>query len=296
MSWTLLLAFHIRMMTFLRSSNASRGSFLPSSLSIHTVYHTNSNYACRVSNPAHIAPDSYLVFGMGGLALCLLLALLWFLSNRAGHLQRVVSERTQELQETVKEKTFLMNELNHRVKNNLMMINSLIRLRIQSQGTTVDLSGIVHQIDAIRIVHEKLYKAAAATHLDFSTYAQELLSAVFSFSGRHIHIEKDIEVGEVSTEAIIPLGLLINEVATNAIKYGFKSLEPAVFAISMRKEGTEHVLTLSNNGNQFPEAVDFDNSDTLGLRLIKILALQLQGTVELQKSPATVFTIRFPVK
>lgn len=378
--------------------------------------------AYKNSNPAYPATDRLLVFGLGGLALCLLLVLHWYLSNRAEQLEMLVFRKTRELQdserifrivsensvdwgywvapddalnynspscvqitgyavddiktnqeilalvhpddramfsehlleeksgkvssiefrirtksgqerwlghkcrpvyeengtflgtrvsnsditlqkllqrnlqETVKEKVFLMNELNHRVKNNLMMINSLIRLRNQSQGKTADLSGVLHQIDAIRIVHEKLHEAAAAAHLDFNTYVGELLSTVLSFAGRHIHIEKTIEVGEISTNAIIPLGLIINEVATNAIKYGFTSQEPAVFTITMRKEGAVYVLTLSNTGNKFPEAVELDNPDTLGLRLIKALVLQLEGTVELQKRPCTVFTIRFPAE
>lgn len=244
---------------------------------------------------AHFATDSFLVFGLGGLALFLLLALLWYLGNRTEHLQRVVAERTRNLQITAKEKDFLMTELNHRIKNNLMMINSLIRLRSNSPGERVDLSDIIHQIDVIRIVHEKLYQTATTTHLDFRNYVLELLSAVFSFSGRQVQVDTNIEVGEISTKTIIPLGLLINEVATNAIKYGFKPQEPAVFTVSIHLDADNYILTLADNGNQFPEAVDFENTDTLGLRLIKVLALQLEGTVELLKRPETLFTIRFPV-
>ncbi|MCF7929058.1 MAG: sensor histidine kinase [Spirochaetales bacterium] len=209
-------------------------------------------------------------------------------------LEERVRKRTEELEQSVKEKDFLMGELNHRVKNNLMMINALIRLKNDTLSDEIDLSDISQQIETISIVHEKLYKTAAITCINFRDYVEDILSSVFSFAGREVQIEKTIDVKEMSTKTTIPLGLIINEVATNAMKYGFKPDEQAVFSIRLRKENEYYVLVLSNNGNQFPEDVDFESSETLGLRLIKTLAGQLDGTVELQKKPTPVFTIRFP--
>jgi len=200
------------------------------------------------------------------------------------------------LKKNEQEKDFLMSELNHRVKNNLIMINSLINLKSDSLGEEIDLSDISHQIDTIRIVHEKLYNTTVITHINFRDYVEDLLSTVFSFTELAVQIENDIKVGEIPTKVTIPLGLIINEVATNAIKYGFKKDEKAVFTVSMKEKKDLYILTLSNSGNPFPEDVDFENSDTLGLRLIKVLTTQLDGTIELQKTPHPVFTIRFPLE
>jgi len=213
-------------------------------------------------------------------------------SNRDITSQKLLNKK---LEEAIEEKDFLMSELNHRVKNNLMMVNSLIKLKNDNLGNEIDLSDISHQIDTIRIVHEKLYKNMVITHINFREYVEELLSAVFSFTDRVVQVENNIEAKEISTKQTIPLGLIINEFATNAIKHGFNDKEKAVFSVKMKKDTDVYVITLSNSGNPFPEDIEFDNSDTLGLRLIKVLTTQINGTIDLQKKPHPVFTIRFPL-
>ena len=96
----------------------------------------------------------------------------------------------------------------------------------------------------------------------------------------------------------MPLGLIINEIATNAIKHGFNEKETAVFSIKMEKdkEKNQYELTLSNTGKPFPEEIDIENTDTLGLRLISALVAQIGGTIDLKRKPHPVFTIRFPME
>jgi PAS domain S-box-containing protein len=206
----------------------------------------------------------------------------------------IVREITEHKQ-AEEEKDFLMKELNHRVKNNLAMISSLIHLKDSTLGDEVDLSDIARQIDAIKIVHEKLYQGEEITHINFGEYVQELLSTVFSFDAKTITIENTIEEIYVRTKTAIPLGLIINEIATNAIKHGFTS-EEARFTIDMHVDEPQiqYVLTISNTGKPFPEEIDMETPETLGLQLIQALVTQIEGTIELQKQPYPVFTIRFP--
>jgi len=200
------------------------------------------------------------------------------------------------------EKTFLMNELNHRVKNNLLMINSLVRLKESALEGRADLSDIRHQIDAIRIVHEKLYKTSDITHINMNDYIQDLLSTIFlSFASETVTLDSQVENLYLNAKDAVALGLIINEIATNAIKYGFgtgnSAGKKAEFNVRMMKDfdTNEYVLSLSNSGKPFPEDISIENSETLGLRLISILARQLDGTVELQKTPQPLYTIRFPI-
>jgi len=200
------------------------------------------------------------------------------------------------------EKTFLMNELNHRVKNNLLMVNSLVRLKETALEGTADLSDIRHQIDAIRIVHEKLYKTGEIIHINMRDYIQDLLTTIFSsFSTQTVTLNSQVENIYINTKDAVALGLIINEIATNAIKYGFSTEDDtgqkAEFNVRMMQDfdTDEYVLSLFNSGNPFPEDISIENSETLGLRLISILAHQLDGTVELQKAPQALYTIRFPI-
>ncbi len=159
-----------------------------------------------------------------------------------------------KLREALTEKEFLMREVNHRVKNSLSMVSSLISLK--DSENVHDLSDIQHQIEA---------------HID--------------------------EIS-IPTKSAMSLGLIVNEIATNAIKHGFSDKEEAVFLIEMRKdnEHSRYEISLSNTGRPFPEDVDAESNKTLGLRLIHALVAQIDGTMALQKRPHPVFTIRFPIE
>ncbi|TVR51762.1 MAG: PAS domain S-box protein [Spirochaetaceae bacterium] len=202
-------------------------------------------------------------------------------------------EITKEIH-LLKEKDFLMQELNHRVKNNLAMISSLINLKASEAAP--DLSDIQRQIEAVGLIHEKLYQTGNVTEICVKDYIGDLVTSIFSsFTSRRVRIEKDIDDFCVSTKVAVPLGLIVNEIATNAVKHGFSDDKEAFFFVKMKKdtENGRYALTLSNTGNAFPEEIDLNNPQTLGLRLISALTGQLGGTIELQRVPHPVFSIRF---
>jgi two-component sensor histidine kinase len=212
---------------------------------------------------------------------------------------RDITERKkqeEELAKLVREKDFLLKEINHRVKNNLAMITSLINLKESASCAEADLSDLRHQIDAIRIVHEKLYQSEDIASIDFRSYIQELLETIFSsFSSRDVTIENTITSCSLPTRKAVPLGLIINEIALNAVEHSFTPEAEARFIVDMRKDASQrgYILTIENTGRPVPAHVDLDNADTLGLQLISALVEQLEGTDELQKEPHPIFTIRF---
>ncbi len=192
-------------------------------------------------------------------------------------------------------KDSLMRELNHRVKNNLHLLSSLIALK--DSETQEDLSDIRHRIEAIGLVHEQLHQHPHGQLISVREYLQELLEAVFASPARHeVRIVNQIEDVHTDPDTAVPLGLIVNEVATNAIKHGFRTEEAACFTVTLTSnEGTPgDTLILSNTGNPFPEHLDLDHANTLGLQLITGLAEQLGGAIDLQKRPCPVFTIRIP--
>jgi len=207
-------------------------------------------------------------------------------------------ETEQRLKKTIEEKDFLMKETNHRIKNNLAMVSSLINLKDASLGESVDLSDLSNQIDAIRIVHEKLFQTENVTKINVREYVEHLLETVLSFSETPVEIENNVDAVEIHTRKAVSLGLIINEIATNAIKYGFRDDgSPSRFTAEMKKDEAagQYVLKLSNSGEPFPENIDIEHPETLGLQLITVLVDQLQGSLELQRQPQPVFTIRFPL-
>lgn len=203
-----------------------------------------------------------------------------------------------ELRTTVKEKGFLMQELNHRVKNNLSLVSSLISLKQSAVGNDVDLSDIRNQVRAIEKVHQSLQDSDDITHINLKSYVTDILSSVFQSSiGNDVIIENNVPDIPVRTAAALPLGLIINETATNALQHGFTGQESPRFAVALEKDGdkNEYLLTISNTGQPFPEDADIENHPGLGLQLVSALVAQLHGTLELQRKPQPLFTIRFPM-
>ncbi|MCF7929782.1 MAG: PAS domain S-box protein [Spirochaetales bacterium] len=211
-----------------------------------------------------------------------------------------ITERKQkekQLRKALEEKDFFMTELNHRVKNNLAMISSLINLKAASAGKSADLSDIKFQIDAIRIVHDKLNDCNVVSEIKFKDYIQEILAGVFSHYPQPVTIENSLPEITLPTKTAIALGLITNEIATNAVKYGFRAGEQAVFQVELERSQESGPrswrYTLSNTGNPFPESIAPETTETLGLRLINALVHQLEGEFELRREPFPVFTIRF---
>jgi two-component sensor histidine kinase len=195
------------------------------------------------------------------------------------------------------EKDYLMKELNHRVKNNLLMVSSLIHLK--DMETEIDLSDIQHQINSISLIHEQLSQSENATEISCQNYFKALLDSIFSsFIRGKVKIENRIEDLYLTTRTAVTLGLIINEIATNAIKHGFTDNENAVFSMTMKKDikNSQYKIKLSNSGKPFPEDIDIESTNTLGLRLINTLVAQLNGTVELRRKPNPMFTIKFPLE
>jgi len=202
----------------------------------------------------------------------------------------------KKLSKALEEKDFLMRELNHRVKNNLNMVSALISFK--EVEINYELSDIKSQIEAISLVHEKLYQHNKVDKIEVGEYFQSLLESIFSFTAnQNVHIVNNVEGVSIDTKRAISLGLMVNEIATNAIKYGFNQDEEATFTVTLtrEKDDTHYILTLSNTGKPFPDEVSLEDPDSLGLQLITSLVDQLNGTIELQKNPHPIFTVRFPI-
>jgi len=189
-----------------------------------------------------------------------------------------------------------MREMNHRVKNNLAIISSLISLKIMDDEENVALLDLRSQIDAIRFVYERLYTEEQVSRIHFKTYCRELLEALFTSSaGQPVEVDLRIDEILIDSRMAVQLGLILNETATNAIKYGFSRKEEGVFSVEMEEAADGgYTLIIGNNGTPFPEDIDQENPSTLGLRFILAMTEQLGGTVSLKKTPRPEFRFRFP--
>lgn len=204
-----------------------------------------------------------------------------------------------ELRDTVIEKEFLLRETNHRVKNSLNMITSLINLKtsnLEAQSAFADLKG---KIQALSTLYEKLHQNSDVTQIDLQQYVKELLNSLFAtFADYPIEQQIDLHGITIDPDTAITIGLIINEIATNAIKHGFRADQQSWVRVSIdsANQGNLLELTMANSGNPLPRELALGSTKTLGMRLIQTLVDQLQGSLELTREPHPVYKIRFPRK
>jgi len=200
------------------------------------------------------------------------------------------------LKKVVHEKESLMQEMHLRVRNNLSMIGAMLEIKAQKLGDQAALDDVRYQVQALRNVHDKLHQVDDAGDLEFKPYIKGLLKNLFASSPEMgIDLELEIEGVDLRAEQIIPLGLITNEIATNAVKHGFNPERRNRFFVKMVREPAtqELVYLLANDGAPMKDTPTAPN-ETMGLNLVRMLVDQLNGTFEIMGSPTPSFVITLP--
>jgi PAS domain S-box-containing protein len=203
----------------------------------------------------------------------------------------------KQLKKSLAEKEVLLREIHHRVKNNLQIIVSLLHL----QENTVDkevgdiLKESEGRVKSMAIVHEKLYQSPNFTDIDFKQYIEKLVYEILYTYGIKIgtiEVQLDIEDININIDTAIPLGLIINELITNSVKYAFPQKEGNL-AIKLKSLPEQMELTIADDGIGIPKDFDLKNSETLGLQLVNNLVNQLDGELKLNRDEGAEFKIIF---
>ncbi len=205
-----------------------------------------------------------------------------------------------ELSESIDENKILFKEVHHRVKNNFQIISSLLNLQHgieeDERGKKV-LTDAQGRIQSMSLVHEMLYRKSDVKKIDFDQYAGELVDSIIkSFTKEDAMIEYSVKDANCSfdLEVAVPLGLILNEAITNAVKYAFNDLKIGKIDISLdQKNENEYQLVIRDNGAGIPEEYINGNKETLGVELINILSEQLGGKANFKNEEGAVITIEF---
>lgn len=190
------------------------------------------------------------------------------------------------VEQQISEKETLLKEVHHRVKNNLQTVSSLLSLQsrsIEDEAVKNLIKSSQNRVISMAMVHEMLYMRDDLSKIEFKSYVQELSEyLVKSVKGVDNNIKLDLDIPDIQLgiDTAIPLGLLINEAITNALKYGIKDDDNGQIHIALKKEhGNDYELQIGDNGSGFSEAINYKNTKSLGLKLIHNLARQLKGTI-----------------
>jgi PAS domain S-box-containing protein len=214
-----------------------------------------------------------------------------------------IAERRQAqeaLQASLQEKESLLQEIHHRVKNNLQVITSLLRL--QSQFTEdlqirQALTANRDRIQSMALVHEHLYQSPDLACINLADYLRRYvpyLTRVYRKQAHHFAVRIEAKDTFLDIDHAVPCGLLIHELVSNALKHAFPEGQGGEIRIEARTENGQTKLCVSDDGVGLPEDVDFHHAKSLGLQLVNTLVKQLRGTINLDSRQGTRFEVTFP--
>ena len=202
--------------------------------------------------------------------------------------KEIISKREQE-------KTLLLSELNHRVKNNLQMISSLLSLQSnQLTGHPAQQAIISGQerVEALSLVHRKLYQDGINTRIYIKEYISELVLGLFYSYDAKFKPKLNISNVSVNVDIAIPLALILNEIIINALKYAYTNIKHPVLKIKIHKKNPDILLiSIKDNGIGFKEET-INTSNTLGLKIINSLIIQLNGSIKKINSNGTIWKMK----
>ena len=217
-----------------------------------------------------------------------------------GTVQDITERKVFEakLQRSLDEKQILLQEVHHRVKNNLQIISSLLSMQsnlIEDQLAVAKLVDSERRVRSMAMIHEHLYRQRDMSSIDLFQYARDLVAELFySISGNpSLTFRFEGSPVTIALDQAIPCGLMLNELITNAVKYAYPDGKGEIL-IKLITEGDFVSVSVSDSGVGLPPGFNPDTSQSLGMTIIHVLTQQLDGNLEIVGSPGTSFTARFP--
>ncbi len=206
----------------------------------------------------------------------------------------------QEVRVSLREKEILLQEVHHRVKNNLQVISSLISLQlrpIKDQVSRESLQACQARVQAISLIHAMLYQSKDYASVPFSEYARILAGNIFETVGTrpgYISLERDINDVALPVDKAIPCGLILNELITNALKHGFPEGRRGIIRVGLGTvRGGRLQLLIEDNGVGMPRGLNIRQTQSLGMHLVCALAEQLGAELEVSGDKGTSFKFIF---
>lgn len=225
-----------------------------------------------------------------GILLFSLLAYLLFRSNRAlKNINSRVSSQNGIIEKQNQEKALLLKELNHRVKNNLQMISSLLNLQSRELSGHPAQEAIEtgkNRVEALSLVHRKLYQEGSETKVFLKDYLEELVLGLFYGYDVSFTPELDIDNSNISIDKAIPIALIVNELVVNSLKYAYEGIDAPNFTLALKKVNNTLEMDIRDNGVGFT-AEEEDKANSFGIKLITSLVEQLDGSIERLVSEGT---------
>lgn len=213
--------------------------------------------------------------------------------------RKKIKEQNELLKKLLLEKEWLIKEIHHRVKNNLQIVISLLNTQsayLDNKDALLAIQNSQHRMHAMSLIHQKLYQSDNLASIDMSWYIKELISYLRDCfdTDKKIDYQLDIVTVDLDVSQAVPLGLILNEAISNAIKYAFPNEGKGIVQIELKNTHDNHYkLTISDNGIGIPNDFEIENRDSLGMNLMLGLSSQIDGDFEIKNENGLKIIINF---
>ena len=209
-----------------------------------------------------------------------------------------ITENRQRLAQSLKEREVMLQEIHHRVKNNLQVVSSLLSLQLRrlAPGDARDaLEDCQRRVTTIALIHEQLYQARDFSRVGFREYVRALVSNVFRTAATSSSVRLELAIEDIALDVglAIPCALVLNELVTNALKHAFGDSGGGTVRVSLCRRGSFLELEVSDDGAGLPAGFNIQQTTSLGLQVVTTLAQQLGATLEVLAPPGATFRLTF---
>lgn len=213
-----------------------------------------------------------------------------------------ITQKSITLEEALKDKETLLKEVHHRVKNNMQIISSLLALQmntLEDKKYIGIFKDTVNRIKSMALVHEKLYQSSDISSLNVSEYFNELIADIMQSyelrSYKTVDVRLDIKIEKLSVDIMIPCGLIVCELISNAVKYAFEDVQKGEIYLGFKKTtDNKYELVVADNGKGLPPDEELKQRRSLGWQLVNdLVKRKIRGTMEIDRSRGTKFRIVF---
>jgi two-component sensor histidine kinase/PAS domain-containing protein len=212
----------------------------------------------------------------------------------------ITEKKEQELNisDSLREKEALLGEIHHRVKNNLALVSGLIemqRARTDNEIIRIQFTEIQQRINAMSLIHEKLYKSNNFIKIDLQDYLKDLVDFLKNFfdKNKNVTVHFELESVSISAKRAVPVALIVNELITNSFKYAFLDKKSGDIYVKLTKTQDEINLCIYDSGPGIPAEFDIKEAKSLGFKLINIFTKQLKGSFEYKNNPGLNVCVKF---
>ena len=242
-----------------------------------------------------------ILYVTGLLLLSGLVMVLLFYYRQKQASNRALAEKNEIIGKALQEKEVLLKEIHHRVKNNLQVISSLLNLQSKNIIDENALAAIRDGRDRVKsmaLIHQNLYRDDDLTSVDVRDYIDKLTQSLFhsyNINKERVNLTTHIDELQLDVDVVVPLGLILNELISNALKYAFEQVENGgLLRVSLTREFDQLVLQVQDNGRGLPESLNMDKPASMGYQLIKSLTQKLKATISIEGNNGTLAKMIIP--